>query len=829
MTWILQSVSVRGVKGVLDRSGQFKLPPKDGKPQSIAVFGRNGQGKSGYADAIEYLFSVDGEVAHLGKGGPDSEQGGKHAIPHVLANERGINPEISTEFVHLETGERVSVRRPVIIGRNDIRPPEIDRIVIKAPAHRILRQHDLRRFLVDMPPGEKFVEFAKWIGLERIAKLLSNLVTVENTLKDTDVDREIIERQRSIKSHTAGAVQTYDLQAILKWCEQEVKKYISLSEAAIFSSVVDLENAIQTLKSHRESLILRSQAAQAYTTRISLDKCIKNLSSGDGLFQRLRASVPVVIVAEQQKIDAQNRATQIVFKEVWESARSLFEKESTTVCPVCLTPWQNTTVGSVDNALVSLKESLSSLEQFKVADNAYARQRSNLNDEVQKFEYSLSEIIDLTSSLAFTTLVDDTRKLQSLCTLLKSSTQTIRELELKFVELFAEAEKLITQSIPDALLAHKIENVPESVTNIDDSITHFEGIKEAIDRLETLKQQQLAVRSVEKQFNIVANAIRSEAKDIAENAVKVLRADVEKIYKKIHPDDAVPNIFIEKDAEKKVLLIRVNFHSNERRVPPAGYLSESQINTIGIALFLSSVHLFNKEFPFVFLDDIVSSYDADNRARIVDVLAEYMRGFQVFLTTHDERFYTHLKHRLEGENWIFERIVGYEFERGPRRESDNLHRSQIDALIKEGNPQQAGNVVRQFIEEWFDKVSEKYEVYTLHKRSSREYQRTLYDYWQPLLDRVKKLGAGFGNYFFSSITYERMKGSSIINYYSHYQANPYEWASIGDVEYIWNVFQEFAKLFNCHSCSKQLKFDRTDSKLYCTCGKAFLPTESPQP
>ena len=139
--------------------------------------------------------------------------------------------------------------------------------------------------------------------------------------------------------------------------------------------------------------------------------------------------------------------------------------------------------------------------------------------------------------------------------------------------------------------------------------------------METLKQQQLAIRNVENQFKIVANAIRGEAQIIAENAVKVLRADVEKIYKKVHPDDAVPNIFIEKDAEKKTLLIRVSFHSDERKVPPAGYLSESQINTIGIALFLSSVHLFNKDFPFVFLDDIVSSYDADNRARIVDVLA----------------------------------------------------------------------------------------------------------------------------------------------------------------------------------------------------------------
>jgi hypothetical protein len=257
------------------------------------------------------------------------------------------------------------------------------------------------------------------------------------------------------------------------------------------------------------------------------------------------------------------------------------------------------------------------------------------------------------------------------------------------------------------------------------------------------------------------------------------------------------------------------------KVPPAGYLSEAQINTLGVALFLSSVRLFNKEFPFVFLDDIVSSYDADNRARIVDVIAEYMSGFQIFLTTHDERFYVHLKQRLEGENWLFERIAGYEFEKGPKRECDNLRPPQIDELIAEGDPYIAGNAVRQFMEEWLDKMCERYEVNTPHKRGNREYQRTLYDFWQPFLGRVLKLGSGFGHHISVSLPYQHLKGNMLINYYSHYQANPYEWPAIGDVTYIWENFQEFVRMYNC-SCGKLLKYDSSDSKLYCTCGGAIL-------
>ena len=89
MSWKIRKLSVKGVKGVLDRSGDFDFG--DGK--SIAVYAPNGCGKSGYADAVEYLYSKDGAVEHLGQGGADSERGGKHAIPHVLAEEKGITPK----------------------------------------------------------------------------------------------------------------------------------------------------------------------------------------------------------------------------------------------------------------------------------------------------------------------------------------------------------------------------------------------------------------------------------------------------------------------------------------------------------------------------------------------------------------------------------------------------------------------------------------------------------------------------------------------------------------------------------------------------------------
>lgn len=822
MTWILASLSVRGVKGVLSRAGEFKLSTKTGKPRSIAVFGRNGHGKSGYADAVEYLFSSDGEVEHLGKGGADSESGGKHAIPHVLAEGKGILPEIEADFVEVDTGKKFSVKRLVVTGRTDTRPSELNALVSEAPAHRVLRQHDLRRFVVDMRPAEKFNEFARWVGLNEATAILNHLTTTERILKETDVDREVTERTKSIEEYTLGAIKTYDPVAVFWWCEEEVKKY--LSQAFPIRSLVDIEKAIQLLQTHREKMLLQSKEAKVFVTTTNLEKSASLLDASNGPLKILSNCFLNTLRTEQAMEEAQRKASQSMFREVWEKAEKAIQETKPDTCPVCQTPWTKTSVGSVENVLITLRSSLDSLSQFSATEAVYTKEKGELNAASTRLEQSLSEIGSLSKDLTLTQVLADVKGLSVTSRELIQTSRKLQDIKEEFENFVKKCTVLAQEQIPKALMERKTEDKSGSVQPVDGSITRLEGLRNALSRLEFLEKQQKAIRAVEKDFMKIAGTLRSEVQSLAENAISSLKGDVEQIYKQIHPGGAVPNVFIDLDTAKKALVVRINFYSTERKVPPGGYLSEAQINTLGLALFLSAVRLFNRNFPFVFLDDIVSSYDADNRARIVDVIAEYMKGFQVFLTTHDERFYTHLRQRLEGEDWYFEKITAYDFESGPRRTSDNLKTSDIGELIKQGDARIAGGAVRQFMEEWFDKMCEHYEVYTLHKRDAREYQRTLYDFWQPFVNRVKELKAGFGNHVVSSSAYQKMKASSLINYYNHYQANLYEWPSLGDVEYFWETFQEFTKLFSCHSCSAQLKYDGSSSKVYCTCGKNIHPT-----
>lgn len=819
MTWIVSKIKIQGIKGVLDRAGEFELSKK-GKPKSIAIFGRNAHGKSGYADAIEYLFSVDGEVEHLGKGSADSEQGGKHALPHVLAEEKGITSQVSANFLNTTTGETVTVNRLVVTGRNDIRPAELNTLLEKAPAYRVLRQHDLRRFVVDMTPGKKFEEFARWIGLNSATAVLKHLTTVEGTLRDTSVDREINERITSISDHTLGSVNTFDISLILDWCGKEISKL--LGQDFLVSNIQDVLNGVSALRAKRESVVNQLKIATTSLKNVSLEF----LNQG-GYIEKLLNEVEYAVVAEEKRNDLKEKAKESIFQEVWGLSKDFLENHVVENCPVCQTPWEATSVGSQENAVISLHKSLLTLSELKSQEVTFQQKLQSLKVSLQQFETRLVEISSFSKTISLSVIQDKSDELHARVVYYQNTLSSVIGSKEQLADLSSECRELMQKTIPsvvDKLIADENSN---STDDIDILISHLQGLHEAFIRLETLTKKQNSIRRVEAEFGKVADKIRSEIKKVADNAVDALKDDVQKIYKKIHPGEAVPNVFINLNTVEKTLAIRVNFHSNERVVPPGGYLSEAQINTLGLALFLSSIRLFNKEFPFVFLDDIVSSYDADSRARIVDVLAEDMSEFQIFLTTHDERFYTHLRGRLESENWLFERISSYNFETGPRRESDNLRPEQVSELISQGDERIAGNAVRQYMEEWFDTFCERYWVYTPHKKGIREYKRTLFDYWEPFINRIKGSKAEFGKHILSSETYKRLSGGlmPIINYYSHNQTNPYEWAAMGDVQYIWDAFMDFTIMFKCSNCGKMVQFHFDDSKFYCTCGGSIVPVE----
>ena len=827
MSWIVTKLSIEGVKGVLDRAGDFELAKKR-SPRSIAIYAPNACGKSGYADAVEYLFSEDGGVDHLGKVGADSERGGKQAIPHVLAEERGIEPKVSMTFVNSESEEFIQVTRLVKTGRADDMPAELRPIVRAAPAHRILRQHDLRRFVVDMTPGEKYAELSRWLGLTHLEKILKHLKTTANTLESTDLNREIEERVQDITKHTTGIVTEYDKPAVLLWCAAETKRHLGRSPA--IHSLEDIDEAVRALKRRRDQIILSSDAAESYQAKLTLDQTATGLVSQDGQLQVCDIALTKAVEAEQQTKRVRSVAKNSIFQEVWDAATRVLESRVIDKCPICLTRWDNTQVGSQKAALVHITANLSELTKLATSQDKQREAARKLEEAIGELEARLTKVTTEAKKLSLTEVETQATELAQTTKTLSTSNRLPSQIQGEFRELSSRCRQFVTQGLLPTLRSLKITGVPATATQIDAKIEHLQALRDTLARLTELHREREEYRKVEHSFNAIAEVIRERTATLVNNVVAALRCDMQSIYQTIHPTDAIPNIHIIPDTESGTLRVRVDFHSSDRTVPPAGYLSESQVNTLGLALFIGSVGLFNRECPFLFLDDIVSSYDADHRGRIVDVVAERLDGFQVFLTTHDWRFYSMLRSRLSDRDWLFERISGWDFEHGPKREADALRPHHIDSLIQDGDASIAGNAVRQFMEEWLDVMCAKYEAYTPHKRGPKEYDRTLFDFWGPFIERLERVqGSFFADHVEPQDCYQRLKAHPLLNYYSHAQANPYEWPAIGDVRYVWVEFQAFQKLLHCASCDRVLKYDSDVNRLYCVCGgQIFVLDEEPR-
>ncbi len=676
---IVAKLSIAGIRGVLDRGGDFELA-RDRSPGSIALYAPSACGKSSYADAVEYLFSEDGRVAHLGK----SE------LPHVLTEERGIKPQVSVTLVDSESGESIQITRLVRMGRVDNMPPELLPIVRAAPAHRVLRQHDLRHFVVAMTPGAKYAELSRWFGLTRLEEILEHLEITSNVLESRDFEREVEERVQDIARHTNHAVTEHDERAVLDWCEAEAERHLGTSLA--IDSLQGMKKAIRTLKQLQGRIILASGVAELYQAKLTLEQIATDLTSQacpepcpergrrgsrrDGQLQLCHTTLTAAVAAERHAASLFTVSKHGVFQEVWEAASGVLESRLTDECPVCRTPWVRSHIGSQEGALISLTSRRNELTELVAARSEQQKATRELETAIRGLEARLAKISAQAAKLSLSEVETQATELVEAARALSTTDRFPSQLQGECEELLSRCRQFVVTRLRPALQSLHISKVP-ATDQVQATIAHFQALWDALVRLKELRREREEYRNIKRDFNVVADVIRERAATTINEVVAALRDDVQSIYQMIHPTDAVPNIHIVPDAESKTLTVQVDFHSrglppSDRPVPPAGYLSESQISTLGLALFISSVGLFNRRFPFLFLDDVVSSYDAEHKERIVDLIAERLGGFQVFLTTHDLRFYSMLKDRLHDKGWLFERVSGWDFEHGPRREVDAL-------------------------------------------------------------------------------------------------------------------------------------------------------------
>jgi hypothetical protein len=101
------------------------------------------------------------------------------------------------------------------------------------------------------------------------------------------------------------------------------------------------------------------------------------------------------------------------------------------------------------------------------------------------------------------------------------------------------------------------------------------------------------------------------------------------------------------------------YNSEHRITPPQRVMSESQLNALGLALFLAQLKTHDAQpWRTLVLDDVVNSFDAIRRGAIAQLLTEDFQDWQVVVLTHDPIFASYNRQVLHA-GWLHREIIGW--------------------------------------------------------------------------------------------------------------------------------------------------------------------------
>lgn len=785
---LLHSLTLEGFRAYL----QPKIFDLSKKP-CLAIFAPNGLGKSSVIDALEFLFSEHGTLERLGQRAQNN-QAGPSALMHNGAQAAVITPVVKFTTITGKTtaeGSRAAVGNP--------RPIHAAATAMKAGfvVSPIIRGYTLRTFVESHSPENRYSDVADWLQL-------SPLVEVQKNLRLLRRDVKAAAESTTEQNRIAGLLRTETAQAVQAWDDAAVLGFINESVIAPLDPALTLT----TLAAGDEGYVEVGKRVEAEEKRVGLAGLKQIRSSIVALWQKtvpedggdaklsgaiatFDKALAVQADAKATEADERDKAAGTVFRSVWKEAEKLFADVATApdACPVCATAIGDTAAGSVPAIRDLLQTHLEELQSYNDAktalDDAETAATQAHNKLVARLPAMIEHLPDddgdwfKIALIAYQTGVSGWPAAGA-----PESAAIVAELEARLA--------VLEKDIAD-IEAKQGEHT-------------WVKAKASIDRLLTLqKDVALAARTAEEltalhealvaQATLVSGKVRKKVQSLLDT----LQAPMNDIYKEIQGANAKPirlELPGEDDTNQQRMQLVIDFAENRPSVAPGGYLSDSQIHSVALALRLAAIKEFNFAAPMIALDDVVTSYDADHRRAIGTMLAKMFTSSQIILVTHDERFFNHLKDQLAAKDWQFTRIIGLEPASGPRFADHKVSDEMIADRWAKG--ESAANEMRQAEEEWLLGIARGFGVNVRIRQLEKAYSYERSELASAIGGFLRDLKLnpadvpGVNNRFITSLI-----NGDIENFGSHFQDGPYGDGSVGDEQTRWDEFKRFRAQFEC--------------------------------
>lgn len=774
---------------------------KGGRCTSVLIYGRNGTGKSSIVDAWEWLNNF--EIVSLKKEGVSAKD-----YPHKSSN--GKNSYILVDFDNSTISSvKVTFNSSRITKPNTSGEYSQFKAISKYP--NFLRYSDLQDF-VYKTKTEKYKYIAKFFGLEHFIEpqddLQAYIYKLDVKLKDHQ--KNLTQSSSTIREITGGS--TIDEATVVSFFNNACAKH-SIAAITQFKEVKTVKDALEKL--------------------VNENPKTKELTEWKAFQTKLNQFYPIqALKAELQSLEKrftdlkkdEANITKLILAGLYKTSIEVIQQlEDKTKCPVCDRFFE----GDLLSHIIEKHTALDELNKKKIA---FDTQKASLEPKFITLSQKIAAIQSETGTTVLSVFKEFFADLSVISMSIPEATALLKKevVELSTLNLSTQEfiEKIDSISASEAAYQKIVFDrttdleSDEARRSLADDYGNTLKLKDAYHNYLVYSKQVEYLVALKSNFDTLFDQLTSFIQNTIQTTFTCISADVVDCFNILegsNPFIKNPQIkFI--TGKDKAVELEIEFMS-EKVTPAFKFLSESQVNSFGMAIFLAAVKHFNDQFKFIILDDVIHSFDSFKRAKVSQLLANKLDDFQVLILTHDQIFFDTLQRDFP--SWNRYKFISWDYATGPRYRLAKNYSEEISEFLQEDNPIAAGHSLGRYLEWTFGVLNENLKTPIPYKL---ENVYTLSEFFEPLNARFNKLLRQSNKQHKLVTLFDGLETGTIFrNYCVHWknEANPF---TTPEIEVIFNKWLEIEHMIYCTSCKSFVKYESIDHVDYvrCNCGTINL-------
>lgn len=790
----LRAIRIRGFRGV----GENLTVNLSGK--SLAIYGENATGKSSIADAIEWFYTD--RVAHLWK-----ENCKETALRHTLLPDTAeANVSLLFTDKQLDCTKSLSSSFETTYSNHSEEFQDHLRRFREGQERIILRNVDLWNFVLSTKT-EKRQQLAELIGYESLDLFREVISRTQKRLEATDdyvaAKRNIPEYQKDIfKISGSVLADAADLYKSATRIAENVGVSVTISDDESYGLAIgELRKRIEG----KEKAALKLSLSQC---KESADQLKVKAQEAKNVYLRFDKTYKELIRSEQEVRQIRLETLLTLGEKTLNEGLAAID-----TCPLCLQPksWASLRQ-ELQARILKLKESK------RKADAALIEKGKAVATLAEALTIARELYRNATKAALGQDFLDTVKQYGSALNDLDAQIKANFD---KFQAISSKIEsgtELIVKAIEERLdqMKHQIEalELSKEEQRLFDAARNLENLKLSYDKYKGAAE---TASKFDRQIRTLADIARSFAKVHAsalQNVLDVLSTDISQFYLIMHPGEQVDKIkltILEEGIE-----FEYAFHG-KRVYPPLKYLSESHLNSLGIAAFLASAKLFNKTADFLVLDDIVSSFDSGHRIRLVQLLHDEFADRQILLLTHEPFWFEIIKKQLLPKGWL---LSDLEVGPGQTLQIRGSTKSVKEEIIrKEAEGTLTANDLRTCLERILKDVSLALEVKMAFRYNDENERRMAGELISELRSTLKKKSA----VTLTEPIFSRLEACNMVATTGSHDSGPV--LSSGDIAAVYEDILKLDDVFFCAECRRYISVENYvnhEKKVFCNCGKKYI-------